>query len=52
MTSREEISLQLTLATLNHISIAREDIGTQAYEIYNSIYENIKTSDTEPVQTF
>ena len=52
MTSREEISLQLTLKVLDTLSLQREDIGTQAYEIYNSIYENIKANDSEPVQVF
>ncbi len=51
MTSREEIALQLTLKVVERVSFSDYNaVKTHPYEIYNSIYENIKTNDSEPVQ--
>lgn len=46
MISREEIALQLTLKTIERISFNDyKAMKTHPYEIYNSIYENIKIDD-------
>ena len=51
MTSREEIALQLTLKVIERTSFNDYTaVKKHPYEIYNSIYENIKTDDSEPVQ--
>lgn len=48
MTSREEISLQLTKSIVEKIGFSVDTVKTLPYEIYNSIYDNIKTQDTKP----
>ena len=51
MTSREEIALQLTLKVIERTSFNDYNaVKTHPYEIYNSIYENIKTNDSDPIQ--
>ncbi len=39
--TKEEIALELTKAVIARISFSN-DVKTTPYEIYNSIYENIK----------
>ncbi|MDO4282379.1 MAG: hypothetical protein Q4D02_01970 [Clostridia bacterium] len=50
MTSREEIALQLTLKTIEKISFDYDNVKKLQYEIYNSIYENIKVDSDRPVK--
>ena len=48
MTSREEIALQITLKVIDRISFSSyQDAKTYPHEIYNSIYENIKTKNSD-----
>lgn len=49
MTSREEIALQLTKSVIDKISFTYENVKTLPYEIYNSIYSNINTKGSEPI---
>ena len=49
MTSKEEISLAITKAVIEKMAFTPNEIKTLPYEIYNSIYENIKTNDDEPI---
>lgn len=50
MAPREEIALQLTKCMLERIVFRTDEIKTLPYEIYNSIYENIKTEDNPNIQ--
>ncbi len=51
MTSREEIALQLTLKVIEKTSFnSFEAVKTHPYEIYNSIYENIQTKTSKPIE--
>lgn len=44
--TKEDIALQLTLKTIDRISFKTiAEAKTLPYELYNSFYENIKTSD-------
>lgn len=41
--SKEEIALQLTLKVIEQIDIAKSEAETLPWNIYNSIYKNLKT---------
>lgn len=47
--TKEEIALQLTKSVIEKISFSPDEVKTIPYEIYNSIYKNIKTSNDEPI---
>ena len=48
--SKEEIALQITLKVIDRISFSSYDeVKKMPYEIYNSIYDNIKTKNSNPV---
>ena len=48
--SKEEIALQLTLKVIERTSFnSFDEVKKHPYEIYNSIYDNIKTKNSNPV---
>lgn len=58
MTSREEIALKLTEANIDKIAVLSRHVNTpqkvdtlasDVKEFYNYIYDNIKTSDNNPI---
>lgn len=59
MTSREEIALQLTLASIEKITIISkstnsvttiENLAKDVKDFYNHIYQNIDAHDTKPIK--
>lgn len=48
--SKDEIALQLTKSVIEQISFSPNNVTTLPYEIYNSIYKNIKTDKNEPIE--
>lgn len=50
MTSREEIALQLTKSVVEKTNISRyDDAAQEISNIYNTIYKNIETHETDPM---
>lgn len=51
MRAKEEIALEITKAVISKISFNANDVNTLPYEIFNSIYQNIKTFEDEPINS-
>lgn len=49
MRAKEEIALEITKSVIDKINFNADNVNTLPYEIFNSIYQNIKTFDDETI---